>query len=68
MTSEVKLVEVELMLVEYTCTPYPAWSVEGLRQLLLPRASSWLQLTELRPDCKSYDALLSSSQEVSHAQ
>jgi hypothetical protein len=39
-----------------------------LRQLLLPRASSSIQLTELRPDCQSYDALLSPSQEVPHAQ
>jgi hypothetical protein len=64
LTSETNIVEVELMLVEYTCPPYPTWSVEGLRQLLLPRASSSIQLTELQPDCHSYDALLSSSEEV----
>jgi transposase len=68
LTSETNLVEVELMLVEYTCPPYPAWSVEGLRQLLRPLASSSLQLTELQPDCQSYDALLTSSQEACHAQ
>jgi hypothetical protein len=68
LTSESNLVAVEMMLVEYTCPPYPAWSVEGLRQLLLPRACSSIQLTELQPDCQSYDALLSSSQEVGHVQ
>jgi transposase len=66
LTSETNLVEVEMMLVEYTCPPYPAWSVEALRQLLLPRASTSIQLTELQPNCQSYDALLSSSQEVPH--
>ena len=64
LTSETNIVEVEMMLIEYTSPPYPAWSVEGLRELLLPRASSSLQLMELRPDHQSYDALLSSSQEV----
>jgi transposase len=68
LTSETNLVEVELMLVEYTCPPYPAWSVEALRQLLLPRASSVIQLRELQPDCQSYDALLSSRQEVVNVQ
>ena len=66
LTSESSLLEVEMMLIEYTCPPYPAWSVEALRQLLLPRASASIQLTELQPDCQSYDALLSSSQEVPH--
>lgn len=68
LTSETQMVEVELMLVEYTCPPYPAWTVEGLRQLLVPRPSSCIQLTELQPDCQSYDALLSSSQEVLYVQ
>lgn len=68
LTSESSLREVEMMLVEYTCPPYPTWSVEALRQLLLPRASALIQLTELKPDCQSYDALLSSSQEVPDVQ
>jgi transposase InsO family protein len=68
LTSETNVMEVEMMLVEYTCPPYPAWSVEGLRQLLLPRASASIQLTELHPNCHCYDALLSSSQEVPHVQ
>jgi hypothetical protein len=66
LTSETNSLEVEMMLVEYTCPPYPPWSVAGLRQLLLPRASASIQLTELRPDCRPYDALLSASQEVVH--
>lgn len=66
LTSETKLVEVELMLVEYTSPPYPPWSVEGLRQLLQPRASAPITLTELQPDCRPYDALLSSKEEVAH--
>ena len=68
LTSETNIVEVEMMLIEYTCPPYPAWSVEGLRHLLLPRASASIQLTELQPNCQCYDALLSSSQEVPHVQ
>jgi hypothetical protein len=68
LTSETNMVEVEMMLIEYTCPPYPAWSVEGLRQLLLPRASASIQLTELQPNCHCYDALLSSSQEAPHVQ
>lgn len=66
LTSETNIVEVEMMLVEYTSPPFPPWSVEGLRQLLLPRTSVSLQLKELKPDCRSYDALLSSTQEVAH--
>ena len=64
LTSETEIGDVEMMLVEYTCPPYPAWSVEELRQLLLPRQSPPVQLAELQPECQSYDALLSSSQEV----
>jgi hypothetical protein len=64
LTSETEISDVEMMLVEYTCPPYPAWSVEELRQLLLPRQSPPVPLAELQPECQSYDALLSSSQEV----
>ena len=64
LTSETEIGDVEMMLVEYTCPPYPAWSVEELRQLLLPRQSPPVQLAELQPECQSYDARLSSSQEV----
>ena len=35
LTSETDLFQVEMMLLEYTSPPYPAWSVEGLRRLLL---------------------------------
>jgi hypothetical protein len=68
LTSETNVADVEMMLIEYTCPPYPAWSVEGLRQLLLPRPSSVIELTELQPDCQSYDALLSAREEVLYVQ
>lgn len=68
LTSETNLRDVEMMLVEYTCPPYPPWSVEALRQLLLPSQALPIQLAELQPDCQSYHALLSSNQEVPHGQ
>jgi transposase len=68
LTSETDLREVELMLVEYTCPPYPAWSVEGLRRTLLPPSATPLAMAELKPDCQSYDSLLSSEEEVAYVQ
>lgn len=68
LTSETNFRDVEMMLIEYTCPPYPAWSVETLRQLLLPSQKPAIQLAELQPDCHSYDTLLTSSQEVPHVQ
>ena len=68
LTSETDVREIELMLVEYTCPPYPAWSVEGLRRLLLPPSPTPLAMAELQPDCKSYDSLLSSEEEVAYVQ
>ena len=68
LTSETDVREVELMLVEYTCPPYPAWSVEGLRRLLRPPSPTPLTMAELQPDCQSYDALLSAEEEVAYVQ
>jgi hypothetical protein len=68
LTSETDVGEVELMLVEYTCPPYPAWSVEGLRRTLRPPSPTPLAMAELQPDCGSYDALLSSEEEVAYVQ
>jgi transposase len=64
LTSETGPGEVELMLVEYTCPPYPAWNVDQIRKTLLPSPSSQIQLAELQPECQSYDALLTPNTEV----
>jgi hypothetical protein len=64
LTSETSMADVEMMLIEYTSPPYPAWNVQALRQLLMPQPSSLIELTELQPDCQSYDALLSAKEEV----
>lgn len=66
LTSETGPGEVELMLVEYVCPPYPAWSVDELRRTLLPAPSTGIELAELQPECQSYDALLTPSEEVNH--
>jgi transposase len=63
LTSETDVREVELMLVETTCPPYPAWSVEGLRRTLLPSSPTPLAMAELQPDCQSYDILLGANDE-----
>jgi len=64
LTSETDPGAVEQMLVEYTCPPYPRWSVDEIRKTLLPAPASRIQLAELRPECQSYDGLLSSNAEV----
>lgn len=67
LTSETDTSAVERMLVAYTCPPYPAWSVDQIRKALMPVPASPMQLAELRPDCHSYDGLLTVvDQEVSH--
>jgi hypothetical protein len=50
--------------VDFTCPPYPAWSVEQLRRVLLPTARPELQMAELQPEWSSYDALLNPQPEV----
>jgi len=66
LTSETDPGAVELMLVEYVCPPYPAWSVDQIRKTLLPAPRSQIQLAELQPECQSYDALLNRDAEVCH--
>jgi len=66
LASEVGESDVELMLAEFLTPPYPAWSVAQLRHLLQPSPRPQTELAELQPECLSYDALLSPSQEVSH--
>lgn len=66
LTAETDPGQVELMLVEYTCPPYPAWKVDEIRKMLLPSPASQIQLAELQPECQSYDALLTFNTEVSH--
>jgi hypothetical protein len=47
-----------MMLVEYTCPPYPNWSVEQIRQALAPRTPQRVSVAELTPECAGYDRLL----------
>jgi hypothetical protein len=58
LASEVGEREVELMLVEYTCPPYPQWSVDQIRQALAPRPAQRVAMDELTPECAGYDRLL----------
>jgi hypothetical protein len=67
LASEVSERDLELMLVEYVCPPYPAWTVDRLRGLLQPDVRPAPMLAELQPEWSSHDTLLTSSQEVSHA-
>ena len=66
LASEVRPGEVELMLIDFLSPPGTPWSVEQIRRALLPSARMEVKLAELQPECGSYDALLSSSQEVAH--
>jgi len=59
LASEVGESDVELMLVEYTCPPYPPWSVDQIRQVLAPRPAAIISVSELTPECVGYDRLLS---------
>jgi len=67
LTSEVKPGDVELLLVDFTSPPYPAWSVEQLRRILMPTAQPQLQMAELQPEWSSYDGLLNPQPEVACA-
>jgi hypothetical protein len=66
LTSEVRQHDVELMLIDYLSPPGAAWSVEQLRRTLQPSADLPVSPVELQPEWNSYDALLSSPQEVAH--
>jgi hypothetical protein len=64
LASEVGEADVELMLVEFVCPPYPPWSVDQLRQWLQPRPAASIVLPELQPQCAAYDDLLTLNPEV----
>lgn len=66
LAGEVGQTDLELMLVEYVCPPYPAWTVDELRGMLKPEARSQPVLAELEPEWSSYDALLTSNPEAPH--
>jgi len=67
LTSEVGESDVEVMLADFLCPPYPAWSVEELRHILQPSTRPPIEIVELQPELNSYDELLIPSQEVSYA-
>jgi hypothetical protein len=67
LAGEVGASQVEVMLADYLSPPYPVWSVAELGRILRPRPQCHVELEELQPECRSYDALLSLEQEVSHA-
>jgi transposase InsO family protein len=66
LASEVNEDDLELMLVEYVCPPYPAWSVDQLRRVLQPPPVRVLPDLQLEPEWQSYDGLLASGEEVVH--
>jgi hypothetical protein len=65
LTIEVGTNSVEVMLADYLSPPYPMWSVAELQAVLQPVTRSPIELAELQPEWRSYDALL--SQEVAYA-
>jgi hypothetical protein len=66
LASDVNEDDLELMLVEYVCPPYPAWSVDQLRRVLQPPPVRVLPDLKLEPEWQSYDGLLASGEEVAH--
>ena len=67
LASEVGEGDIEKRLTELLSPPYPAWSVEGLRCVLQPAAKPQIEVMDLQPEWRSYDALLSSQAEVAYA-
>jgi hypothetical protein len=67
LASEVGESDIEVMLADYLSPPYPAWSVEALRRILQPEPRPQVEVIELQPECRSYDALLSPEPEVAYA-
>ena len=66
LSTEVEGNDLELMLVEFVCPPYPRWTVEDLRKIVLPRSARQVEVEELKPEWSSYDQLIGSSEEVAH--
>jgi hypothetical protein len=67
LTSQVGQSDVELMLIDFLSPPGCTWNVEQIRRALVPQAHPHLEMVEFKPECNSYDALLSSQPEVVHA-
>src|SRR5664279_4668043 len=67
LASEVGETEVEVMLADFLSPPYPAWSVGELRRILQPKPKPQIEVIELEPEWRSYDALLSPELEVAYA-
>jgi len=65
-TSQVRQNDVELMLIDFLSPPGSAWTVEQIRQALLGLSRPALELIEFKPECRSYDALLSAETEVAY--
>jgi transposase len=67
LASEAGQSDVELMLVEFVCPPYPKWTAEQVRQMLAPRPPQAIVVGDLIPEVAVYDRLLNTSRkEVGH--
>jgi hypothetical protein len=66
LSTEVEAADLELMLVEFVCPPYPKWTVDDLRKIVLPRSALLPQVQDLQPEWTSYDQLITANTEVSH--
>jgi transposase len=67
LASEVGERDIEVMLADFLSPPYPAWSVGELRRILQPGPKPQIEVVELEPEWRSYDALLSPELEVAYA-
>jgi hypothetical protein len=67
LASEVGESDLEVMLADVLSPPYPAWSVQELRRILQPEPKVPIEVIELEPEWRSYDALLSPELEVAYA-
>jgi transposase len=64
LSTEVEGNDLELMLVEFVCPPHPSWTVDDLRNIVLPRSARIVQMEELTPEWGSYDQLIKQTGEV----
>lgn len=64
LSTEVEATDLELMLVEFVCPPYPKWTVEELRSIVYPRSALRPVIEDLEPEWSSYDTLITLSSEV----
>ena len=66
LTSQVRQDDVQLMLIDFLSPPGSAWTVEQIRRALVRPLQPALELSELKAECHSYDALLNCEREVAH--